>query len=137
MWLTSKQASKQSSNNNNKHSFFPLWSLLRLIGHCPGLYSTVAVLNPRWWPCEIQVLSQKLTASTLGQGPQVGGGGECLPKAAHFVPQNSFFRPITALVKTAKATKRVLQFTCALTLLSQRPLCCPLTVQYVRETGKK
>ena len=58
-----------------------------------GLNSTLAILEPRWWPCHLQVLSQKLTGGASGRGRQVG---RCPPKTAHFVPQNSLFWPTTA-----------------------------------------
>ena len=61
--------------------------------HRSGLYSTVAILEPRWWPCQFQGLSQKLTGGAPGWGREVG---RCHPKTAHFVPQNSFFWPKTA-----------------------------------------
>ena len=65
--------------------------------HRSGLYSTLAISYPRWWPCQIQVLSQKLTSGAPGRGRQVG---RCPPKIAHFVPQNSLFWPKTALKPT-------------------------------------
>ena len=34
-----------------------------------GLYSTLAILEPGWWPCQIQVLSQKLNGGAPGRGP--------------------------------------------------------------------
>ena len=61
--------------------------------HRFGLFSTLSILQPRWCPCQIQVLSQKLTGGASGQGRQVG---RCPPKAAHFVPQNSRFWPKAA-----------------------------------------
>ena len=60
--------------------------------HRSWLYSTLAILKPRWCPCQIQILSQKLTSGALGRGRQVG---KCPPKAAHFVPQNHVFSPKT------------------------------------------
>ena len=81
---TSKQASKQAL----------LLSVLAIAPpHRSGLYSTLAILEPRWWPCQIQVLSQKLTVGAPGRGRQVG---RCPPKTAHFVSQNSLFWPKTA-----------------------------------------
>ena len=68
-------------------------SLFRF-GHCSALslrallYSTLAILEPRWWPCHIQVFSQKLTGGGPGLERQIG---RCLPKNAHFVLQNSLF----------------------------------------------
>ena len=70
-----------------------------------GLYSTQAILEPRC-PCQIQLLSQKLTGGAPGRGRQVRG---CPPKTAHFVPQNSLFWPERASnpVKTAKQRQTV------------------------------
>ena len=36
--------------------------LLSVLAERFGLYSTVASLEPGWWPCQIQLLSQKLTS---------------------------------------------------------------------------
>ena len=76
---TSKQASKQAL----------LLSVLAIAQpHRSGLYSTLAILEPRWRPCQIQVLSQKLTGGAPGRTRQVG---RCPPKTAHFVPQKQPF----------------------------------------------
>ena len=64
--------------------------------HRLGLDSTLAILEPRWWPCQIQVLSQKLTGGGPGRGRQVG---RCPPKSAQFWAKNSHFSPKTALVR--------------------------------------
>ena len=61
--------------------------------HRSGLYSTLAMLEPRWWPCQIQVLSQKLTGGGPGRGRQVG---RCPPKSAQFWAKKSHFSPKTA-----------------------------------------
>ena len=61
-----------------------------------GLDSTLAILEPRWWPCQIQVLSQKLTGGGPGRGRQVG---RCPPKSAQFWAKNSHFSPKTAPVR--------------------------------------
>ena len=58
--------------------------------------STLAILQPRWWPCQIQVLSQKLTGGGPGRWRQVG---RCPPKSAQFWTKNSHFSPKTALVR--------------------------------------
>ena len=83
--LANKQASKQQQA-----------LLLSVLTIAPfqrfGLYSTLAILEPRWWPCQIQVFSQKLTGGAPGRGRQVG---RCCPKTAHFVPENSLFWPKT------------------------------------------
>ena len=63
--------------------------------HRSELYSTLAILEPRWCPCQIQVLSQKLTDGAPGRGRQVG---RCPPKTAHFGPQNNLFWPKTARI---------------------------------------
>ena len=79
-----KQASKQASNKQAL-----LLSILAITpSQCYGLYSTLAILEPRWCPCQIQVLSQRLNTGAPGQWRQVG---RCPPKTAHFVPQNSLF----------------------------------------------
>ena len=84
--LASKQASKQQAT-----------LLLSVLAITPcqrfGLYSTLAILEPRWWPCQIRVVSQKFTGGAPGQRRQVG---RCPPKTAHFAPQNSLFWPKTA-----------------------------------------
>ena len=64
--------------------------------HRSGLYPTLAILEPRWWPCQIQVLSQKLTGGGPGRWRQVG---RCPPKSAQFWAKNSHFSPKTALVR--------------------------------------
>ena len=61
-----------------------------------GSFAHVAILEPRWWPCQIQFLSQKLTGGGPGRGRQVG---RCPPKSAHFWAKNSHFSPKTALVR--------------------------------------
>ena len=58
-----------------------------------GLYPTLAILEPRWCPCQIQVLSQKLTGGVPGRGRQAG---RCPPKYAQFWAKNSLFWPKTA-----------------------------------------
>ena len=64
--------------------------------HRLGLDSTLAILEPRCRPCQIQALSQKLTVGGLGRGRQVG---RCPPKSAQFWAKNSHFSPKTALVR--------------------------------------
>ena len=71
--------------------------------HRSGLYSTLAILEPKWWPCQIQVLSQKLTGGGPGRGRQVG---RCPPKSAHVVPQNSLLWPKMALIPVKMAKQR-------------------------------
>ena len=60
------------------------------------LDSTLAILEPRWWPCQIQVLSHKLTGGGPGRWRQVG---RCPPKSAQFWANNSHFSPKAALVR--------------------------------------
>ena len=87
--LANKQANKQASNKQAL-----LLSVLAIAPpHRSGLYSSLAILEPRWWPCQIQVLSQKLTSCAPGRRRQVG---RCPPKNGHFVPQSSLFWPKTA-----------------------------------------
>ena len=63
----------------------------------------MAILEPWWWPCQIQVLSQKLTGGGPGRWRQVG---RCPPKSAQFWAKNSHFSPKTAPSKGAKQPKR-------------------------------
>ena len=77
--LANKQASKQARH----HSVLAIAASYRL-----GLDSTLAILEPMWSPCQIQVLSRKVTGGGLGRGRQVG---RCPPKSAHFWAQNSHF----------------------------------------------
>ena len=102
--LANKQASKQASNNKQQALILSVLAIAP--PHRSGLYCALAILEPRWWPCQIQVLSQKLTSGAPGRGRQVG---RCPPKTAHFVPQNGLFWPKTAPkpVKTAKRRQMV------------------------------
>ena len=94
-------ANKQQASNNKQAL---LLSILAIAPpHRSGLYSTLAILQPRWWPCQIQVLSQKLTGGAPGRGRQVG---RCPPKTAYFVPQNNFFWPQTALILSPNGQTR-------------------------------
>ena len=61
--------------------------------HRLGLDSTLATLEPRWWPCQIL---QKLTGGGPGRWRQVG---RCPPKSAQFWAKNSHFSPKIALVR--------------------------------------
>ena len=82
-----------ANNNNNKqarhHSVLATAPSQRL-----GLDSTLAILEPRWRPCQIQVWSQKLTGGGPGRWRQVG---RCPPKSAQFWARNSHFSPKTTL----------------------------------------
>ena len=72
--------------------------------HRLGLDSTLAILQPRWCPWQIQILSQKLTGGGPGRGRQVG---RCPPESAQFWAKNSHFSPKTALVRVQNSqTKR-------------------------------
>ena len=90
-------ANKQQASNNKQQASKQQALLLSVLAiarpHRSWLDSTLAILEPRWWPCQFQVLSLKLTGGAPGRGRQVG---RCPPKAAHFVPQNSLFWPKTA-----------------------------------------
>ena len=61
-----------------------------------GSFAHVAILEPRWWPCQIQVLSQKLTGGGPGRVRQVG---RCPPKSVQLWAKNSLFSPKIALVR--------------------------------------
>ena len=58
--------------------------------HRLGRDSTLAILEPRWWPCQIQVLSQELTGGGPERWRQVG---RCPPKTAQFWAKSSHFSP--------------------------------------------
>ena len=86
------------ANNNNKQA--TTTHLLAVFAIAPsqrfGSCPYVAILEPRWWPCQIQVLSQKLTGGGPGRWRQLG---RCPPKPAQFLAKNSQFSPKTALVR--------------------------------------
>ena len=64
--LANRQASKQQRQQQQQAL---LLSVLAIAPpHRSGLHSTLAILKPRWCPCQIQVLSQKLTGGAPGQG---------------------------------------------------------------------
>ena len=80
-----------------------------------GSFAHVAILELRWWPCQIQVLSQKLTGGGPGRWRQVG---RCPPKSARFWAKNSHFSPKNSPSKGSKQPnegKRLLHSTCGLT----------------------
>ena len=89
--LANKQAT--SKQQASKQQALLLSVLAIAPPHRSGLYSTLAILEPRWWPCQVQVLSQKLTGGAPVRGRQVW---RCPPKTAHFVPKKSLFWPETA-----------------------------------------
>ena len=43
-----------------------------------------------WWPCQIHVLSQKITGGAVGRGAKLGGA---LPKLRILCPKTTFFGP--------------------------------------------
>ena len=70
--------------------------------HRLGLESTLAILEPRWCPCQIQVLSQELTGGAPGRGRKVGRCpqicavlGQKQPFFAQSSPQNPGETPKT------------------------------------------
>ena len=133
--LANKQASnkqatsnKQQATSNKQQATSKQALLLSVLAIAPfhrfGLYSTLAMLYPRWCPCQIQILSQKLTGGAPGRGRQVR---RCPPKTAHFVPQNSPFLAQNSPKTRSKwpnKGKRLLHFT-------------SLTPQHVRRTTQK
>ena len=63
-------ANKQASNNKQASKQALLLSVLAVAPtHRSGLYSTLAILEPRWCPCQIQTLSQKLALLESGFKP--------------------------------------------------------------------
>ena len=73
-----------NSNNNNHNKQARHLSVLAVTpSQRLGSFPNLAILFPRWCPCQIQVLSQKLTGGAPGRG--------CPPQTAH--PQNSLFWP--------------------------------------------
>ena len=90
-------ANKQQATSNNKQQQARLRAVLAIApSQGLGPDSTLAILEPRWCPCRIQVLSQKLTGGGPGRWRQVG---RCPPKSAQFWAKNSHFSPETALVR--------------------------------------
>ena len=55
-----------------------------------GPDSTLAILEPKWWPCQIQVLSKKLTDGGPGRWAKSVGA---LPNLCSFGPKTGIFRP--------------------------------------------
>ena len=127
-----------ASNNNKQATIAYHHSVLASTPpHRFGPYPTLAILEPRWWPCQIQVLSQKLTGGGSRQWRQVG---RCPPNSAQFWAENSHFSPKTApngRVKCPNEVQRWPDSTCGLTSPCQRALCCPSPPRFVRETAQK
>ena len=69
-----QQASKQKASKQATLLFSVL--AITLFQHF-GLYSALAIPEPRWCPCQIQVLSRKLIGGAPGRGRPVG---RCPPK---------------------------------------------------------
>ena len=128
---------KQQATNNKQQQA----RLHAILGMAPsqriGSFAHVAFLEPEWCPCQIQVLSQKLTGGGPGRWHQVG---RCSPKSAQFWAKNSHFSPIIAPKSRAKRPnegKLWQRCTCGLTSPCQRPLWCPSTPRYFRETAQR
>ena len=114
VWCSHLVNKQQASNKQARHhSVLAIAPSQRL-----GLDSTSAILEPRWCPSQIQVLSRKLTRGARGRGRHVG---RCPPKSVHFVPQNSLFWPKTAPKPSENGQTR--QMVAALHLR----LDCPVT----------
>ena len=67
------------------------------------LHSSLAILEPRWCPCQIQFLSQKLTDGAPGRCRHIG---RCPPESALFRAKSSHFLPKTALQPIGNAKRR-------------------------------
>ena len=94
-WFNTKNGSKlgekrKNTSNNNKQQALLLSVLAIAPPHRSGLYSTLATLEPRWCPCQIQVLSKKLTGGAPGRWRQVR---RCPPKSVQLWAKNSHFSP--------------------------------------------
>ena len=133
--LGNNQASRQQAISNQQGLLLSVWAIA--LPQRSGIYSTLATLEPRWWPCQIQVLSQRLTGRALGWGRQVW---RCPPKAAHFVPQEQPFLAQNGPETQSKRPNRgkpLLHSTCASIAPCTRALSCPLAPRYVREAAHK
>ena len=86
-----KQARKQA--NNKQH--FSIFILAITLCQRFGLYSTLAILEPRCWPCQIQVLSQKKKSPVAPRGGGAKSGG-ALSKLRILCPKTCCFWPKTA-----------------------------------------
>ena len=89
--LPLKLANKQQATSNNKQQQAHLRAVLA-IARSKGLGpdSTLAILEPTWCPCQIQVLSQKLKVAAQGGGAKSGGA---LPNLRSFGPKAATFHP--------------------------------------------
>ena len=81
-------ANNYNNNNNQQARLHAVWAIA--LSQRFGSFAHVAILEPRWWPCQIQLLSQELTGGGPGQWRQVG---RCPPKSAQFWGKNSHFSP--------------------------------------------
>ena len=85
---------KQQATTSNKQQQARLRAVLAIApSQRLGPDSTLAILEPGRWPCQSEVLSQKLTGGGPGRWRQVG---RCPPKSAQFWAKNSHFSPKTA-----------------------------------------
>ena len=105
-------ANKQASNNDT------LLSVLAITpSHRSGLHSTLAILEPRWWPCQIQVYNQKLTGGALKRGaPRREVPSQ---NCAFCAPKQALLAQISPEThsKFTSERKRMLYYTCALIAL--------------------
>ena len=106
-----QQASNKRATSKQQALLLSVLAIAR--SHRSGLYCTLAIPEPRWWPCQIQVLSQKLTGGAPGRGRQVG---RCPPKTAQFwAPKQPFSAQNGPETRSKRANdgKRFLHSTCA------------------------
>ena len=128
-------ANKQQQASNKQALLLSVLAIAR--PHRSGLYSTLAILEPSWWPCQIQVLSQKLTGGAPGRGRQVG---RCPPKSAQlWAKKQPFFAQKSPQTRAKRPNqgKRWLHSTCGLTSPCQRALSCPSTPHMSDKRPKK
>ena len=81
-----QQATSNQQATHKQASTSPSLVLASAPPHCSGLYSTLAILEPRWCPCRIQILSQKLTSGTRGGCAK---SGCALPKPRILCPKTA------------------------------------------------
>ena len=148
-------AHKQASNKQQQASKQALLLSVLAIAppHRSGLYSTLAILEPRWCPCQIQVFSKKPPVAPRGTGATSGGA---LPKLRILCPKTAFFGPKQPRnsLKTAKRRQTVptvhVRLTCSVTkspFLPSSSTICPrngpkmakngLNVRCLCQTGLK
>ena len=114
--------------SSNKQATKRLFSVLAITqSQHSRLYSTLAILEPRWCHCQIEVLSQRLNDGARGAGVKLGGAPQI---CAFFSPKTAIFRPKTvpkgprSANHHAKATD--LLCSCQRTLLvTSNPTLCP------------